>query len=90
MVIPVVILIGAIAKVQHLSSGPLPDIVRFIELGAWKDLIEPAFTLGYYVSQLGIGQSKECAAPVITKPSTYVLGIAHKQGIGLTPSSSTF
>jgi hypothetical protein len=55
MVIPVIIFIGPITKVQHLSGGPLPDIVRFIELGTWEDLIEPAFTLGYYVSQLGIG-----------------------------------
>jgi hypothetical protein len=55
MVIPVIVFISSIAKVQHLSGGPLPDIVRFIKLGAWEYLIEPAFTLGYYVSQLWIG-----------------------------------
>jgi hypothetical protein len=78
MVIPVVIFISPIPKVQHLSCGPFPYIVRFIELGAWEDLIEPAFTLSYYVSQLGISQAKECSSPMIPKASTYMLGIAHE------------
>ena len=55
MVIPVVVFISSITKVQHLSGGPLPDVVGFIELGTWEDLIEPALALGYYVSQLWIG-----------------------------------
>jgi hypothetical protein len=78
MVIPVVILICSIPKVQHLSSGPLPNIIRFIELSPREDLIEPALALGYYVSQLGIGQSKECSAPMVPEASAYVLGIAHE------------
>jgi hypothetical protein len=49
MVIPVVVFVSSITEIQHLSCGPFPDIVRFIELGAWKDLIKPALTLGYYV-----------------------------------------
>jgi hypothetical protein len=78
VVIPVVVLIGAITKVKHLSCWPLPYIVRFIELGTREDLIEPAFTLSYYVSQLWIGEAKECAAPMIPEASSYVLGIAHE------------
>jgi hypothetical protein len=58
MVIPVVVLIGAIAKVQHLPGGPLPYVVSFIELGTWEDLIEPALAFGHYVSQLWIGKTK--------------------------------
>jgi hypothetical protein len=50
MVIPIVVFISSISKVQHLSCGPLPHIVRFIELGSREDLIEPALTLGHYVS----------------------------------------
>jgi hypothetical protein len=50
VIVPVVIFIGPIPKVQHLTGRPLPHVVRLIKLGTREDLIEPALTLGYYVS----------------------------------------
>ena len=54
VVIPVVSFIGAIPKVQHLARRPFPDVVRLIELGPRKDLIEPALTFSHHVGQLWV------------------------------------